>query len=600
MSGERRISSIYFRRAVWILVAGGLAALAGACFHGSTFDDPFITYRVARNIALGQGWVYNAGENINPVTSPLHTLLLAFLYYIFCIDLPLLGSFLTITGLAVAGFLFPFFCDREKNPAGAYLAGLAVLLYPYLIQSMGMETGLLLAVVMLALFFYHKERTTAAGVMLGLALLLRFDAAILAGLVLLHYLYHRRKAPPLLSLAAFSLVLVPWLLFSVIYFGELLPHTLGVKLAQSRSGGHWGGEWMFMRAFFGVLASFLGKPDVTGLLVWAVAAAGAVHVVKSASSVPRIIAVWAVLHVIAYGLVLRVPPYTWYFAPVYLALAMLLGLGAGALSARLADYKYGGNVLLTAALVFVVIWLAGKALPGFSPLERWFNPVHLGHALGYLALVIGGITFSFDYFRTKGYSKASIAFWIALAAFFPHHLNGYLQMTHGPGSQYVFYRKAAEWIDKNHPHAKTVGAHEIGVLGYFLKDKKIIDQCGIPTPGAAEALGRGNMTWWVKEYRPDVLVLHCSSKWWKEVEGPLLEADWFRKAYHPSAAIISGKRLYEAQAIDLEETGSKSDLPCPGKEVPAKHAVKIWELISESAVPAPEDGPVYKKQEESN
>ncbi|MFO8057283.1 MAG: hypothetical protein R6V10_08320 [bacterium] len=587
MAPAQKFLPIYFKRALWFLVIAAAALLAGLAFYGFTFDDPYITFRVARNLADGHGWVYNAGERTNAVTSPLHTLLLAFLYYVFSADLPLLGALVTMAGLAAAGFVFPFLCDRDKNPAGAYLAGAVIGIYPFLIQTMGMETGLLLAICLASLYFYRRERLVPAAALLALALLVRFDAAVLAGIVLVHYLYKERALPPGRAVAAFALVLAPWFVFSGVYFGELLPHTLGVKLAQSRSGAHWGGEWMFLQALGGVLARFLGEPDVTGLLGYAALLAGLVHVFRTPAAAPRIILAWALLHAVAYAAVLRVPPYTWYFAPVYLSLAMLLGLGAGSLAGRLASSRYGGNVLLAVALLFVLLWTLGKALPGFDPLERWFNPFHLGHALGYLALVIGGITFSFQHFRDKGYARAGTAFWIALAAFFPHHLNGYLQMTHGPGSQYVYYREAAQWVRENRPQARTVGAHEIGVLGYYLKDKTIVDQCGIPTEGAAKALGRRDMTWWVKKYRPDLLVLHCSTKWWKEVEGPLLAADWFTQAYRPVAAVVKAGETNRVQAVALDNGfGGKSDGACPVKE-PAKHAVKVWELVDLSAVPAP-------------
>lgn len=580
--------STWFKRSVWLLVILGVATLFGLCFYGFTFDDPFITFRVARNIAEGRGWTYNPPERINAVTSVVHTLVLACLYRLSSMELPLLGAVVTMAGLAAAGFVFPFLCDRDRNPAGAYLAGLVIVIYPYFIQTMGMETGLLIAVCLVALFFYQKKQLAAASALLALSLLVRFDATIFAGLVFIHYLWKERRLPPGWAVAAFLAVLVPWFVFSAFYFGELLPRTLEVKLAQSRSGAHWGGQWMFARVLFEkVLAPFAGKPDVTGLLVWACLGAGLVHVFKSKSPAPRIILGWALLHALAYGAVLRVPPYTWYFAPVYLTLAMLLGLGAGALAVRLAEYRFGGNILLTAALLFIVLWIIGKAIPGFDPLERGFNPVHLGHALGYLALVIGGLVFVFDYFRAKGYSRRNVAFLLALAAFFPHHLNGYLQMTHGPGSQYVYYREAARWINHERPHAQTVGAHEIGVLGYFLEDKTIVDQCGIPTPDAAKALAAGNVTWWVKNYKPELLVLHCSAKWWKEVEGPLVKAEWFNKAYQPVAAVVKSADTSEVIAVSLEGKGADdADNACPGKAEPAKHATKIWELADSEAIPS--------------
>ncbi|HLF80433.1 MAG TPA: hypothetical protein VI410_01595, partial [Anaerolineales bacterium] len=41
------------------------------------FDDAYITYRYARNLAHGDGFVYNHGERVLGTTTPLYTILLA-------------------------------------------------------------------------------------------------------------------------------------------------------------------------------------------------------------------------------------------------------------------------------------------------------------------------------------------------------------------------------------------------------------------------------------------------------------------------------------------------------------------------------------------
>lgn len=44
---------------------------------GIVYDDAFITYRYAKNIAAGHGFVYNIGEKVLGTTTPLWTILLA-------------------------------------------------------------------------------------------------------------------------------------------------------------------------------------------------------------------------------------------------------------------------------------------------------------------------------------------------------------------------------------------------------------------------------------------------------------------------------------------------------------------------------------------
>lgn len=48
-----------------------------AVYTGVSLEDAFITFRYARNLAEGQGFVFNPGEHVLGTTSPLHALILA-------------------------------------------------------------------------------------------------------------------------------------------------------------------------------------------------------------------------------------------------------------------------------------------------------------------------------------------------------------------------------------------------------------------------------------------------------------------------------------------------------------------------------------------
>src|ERR1700730_5225110 len=54
-----------------------IGILIGIRFWQLDFDDTYITYRIAENIAGGAGWVYNLGERVNGATSVLWTIMLA-------------------------------------------------------------------------------------------------------------------------------------------------------------------------------------------------------------------------------------------------------------------------------------------------------------------------------------------------------------------------------------------------------------------------------------------------------------------------------------------------------------------------------------------
>jgi hypothetical protein len=605
-------------RAAWPAAYTGAALLVGLRLHAYAFDDPFITYRVARNLATGQGMVYNPPERVNALTSPLHALILAGLHLFTGLDFPLLGAALTMAGLAVTAALVHHLLRRDPaaGPVPAALAGMLIVLSPLLVQSMGMETGLLLALTTAALVAHQAHRPQLTAVLLALALLTRLDAAIPAALIIIDdcasafrreyctsavrrgfisRLIGARVPPTAQPLILIALILSPWFIFSRLYYGAFLPHTLAVKQAQVFAGGHWGGPWMFARALGRTVSDIFAPSDLTGILACACVLAGLAALARRRPRPALIIVAWAALHALAYGAVLRVPPYTWYFAPVLVALAVIAALGADELirltraraihrcaGDRGASDRYAGDRgagALTRAIRAIrptrptaaahaplALFLLGLVLATIGRLFSWaalfraFNPIHAGHALGYLVLIVVWI----DGLKMKLRAFTLAAFLLAAAAFAPKIWNGLLPLTHLPTSQYRNYREAADWILKERPAAGTIGAHEIGVIGYYLPGFTIIDQCGIPTPGAAERLARNDMTWWVREYRPALLILHPALDWWDPVEGPLRRAPWFPLAYAPIHRIAP-------------------------PDSPAKHSVEIYEALNPGEIPPPPD-----------
>ena len=78
------IASRRFASASAIVAAGiALAALLLRITVGPLMiDDAGITFRYARNLALGQGLVFNRGEHVLGTTTPLFAAVLAVLYRI--------------------------------------------------------------------------------------------------------------------------------------------------------------------------------------------------------------------------------------------------------------------------------------------------------------------------------------------------------------------------------------------------------------------------------------------------------------------------------------------------------------------------------------
>ena len=226
-----------------------LLALAARLVPGArTIDDSFITYRYARNILAGQGMVYNPGERVLGTTTPLYTALMV------------LGGALsggTAAPFAQIAMLLNAFADgvvclllyRMGNRLGFKFAGLGAALAwaiaPYSVTFAigGLETSLFVLLLVGTACAHLEERHILAVFLAALALLTRPDALIFIGPLAIDRLWQvvmekRRNElslPRLLvELLVFLLPTLIWVIFSTLYFGSPLPHSMAAKALAYR------------------------------------------------------------------------------------------------------------------------------------------------------------------------------------------------------------------------------------------------------------------------------------------------------------------------------------------------------------------------------
>ncbi len=320
------MSSIRPYLPVVLFIAAALAT--GLVFrYPLVTDDPFITYRYARNLVQGVGFVYNPGENVLSTTTPLYTLVLAALGLVYG-DIPALGFWLSVVSCGIAAFILYTAAASVNLRAGRLLAGALFLLAPALVLTFGLETGFYLMLGIAALRSYHLGHITFSFALIALLTLTRNDGIILGSILGAHYVLTHRDVPRGIPLARqdwlwlrpfliFGLILTPWLVYAWLHFGTPLPFTLAAKIAQAQSG--------------------LWDPFLPGLYKWlwdnvlwlapllAFAAVGCVWLLRARSFL-LLAGVWAVLHLTAYAL-LGVAFYPWYVAPLLPALALFAGIG---------------------------------------------------------------------------------------------------------------------------------------------------------------------------------------------------------------------------------------------------------------------------------
>ena len=166
-----------------------------------------------------------------------------------------------------------------------------------------------------------------------------------------------------------------------------------------------------------------------------------------------IILVWAVIYYLAYSL-LGVSRYPWYYAPLIPGLLILVGLGIDGLQ-----------------------YLAARSLPRFNRVR--FPQI--------LTITLISILF------------VGQMLWL-------------YNLRSQPDQRGITYRQAGEWIKENLPPESTVGALEVGVLGYY-SDRNMIDFAGLIQPEVARHLTpqstyQDSAFWSIKHYHPAYFVLY--------------------------------------------------------------------------------------------
>lgn len=215
-----------------------LALIARLVPGARTIDDAYITFRYARNILSGAGFVYNPGQQVLGTTTPLYTL-----------SMTVLGA---LTGGAGAPFpqlalvynaildgltavLLLLIGRRLGLRWAGWGAAMAWTIAPWSVTFAigGMETSLYVFLLVGTWAAYLCRRYKLAALAASLSFLTRPDAlALLLPLLLDRLLWDQKRRQENISwgeVAAFMLPLLCWFTFAAVYFGALLPHSIAAK-----------------------------------------------------------------------------------------------------------------------------------------------------------------------------------------------------------------------------------------------------------------------------------------------------------------------------------------------------------------------------------
>lgn len=327
LPSRTRTSQADERLALFAALALGLVAILLLRLLEGAFDidDAPITYRYARNIASGLGYVYNAGEYVQGTSTPLYTLILALLALL---GAPPHWSSWAINLLASGGVVALVFLTAHRVSPQRWLAGLLAVLWLMLqgnflrFTTTGMETPFYMLLIVGALYALAIKRFTWATVLAALALLTRLDGAAIGVAVLLSIWLQTGRFPLRFGILYGALIL-PWFAWAWWYFGHPLPNSMHAKQLHVEAT-HVPRTWM-LEELFSLNSSVMRWPI-------ALALPGAAQIYGRMRAVGWVAApvVWLVLYIAAYTAV-GIDYYEWYLSPLSPVLAILVGSGFAAL-----------------------------------------------------------------------------------------------------------------------------------------------------------------------------------------------------------------------------------------------------------------------------
>jgi hypothetical protein len=435
----------------WLIIIL-LTVMALSCawlYRDFAQDDAFITYRYARNIANGHGFVYNLGEPVLGTTTPLYTLTLGLLGKLSKQDIRLISHLISILCLWMSGIVLYYLGKKD----GALLAAAVALIFmsnPLLISAIGMETFFLIAILLLTLQNYLVDRLNLTGTLLGLLILTRYETILFAGILGMHFWIQRKQLP--IWLIPTAVIFLGWLVFAWYTFGHVIPQSAVAKLTESEGYPFAIGGVIWWRVYVAQTSWYYAFP----LLV--LSGGYVAFRYKRRPKAYILILAWTGVYFVAASLVAG--SFSWYYGPLMPGLSILLGWGieflVRLLGATLSRFR------------------SGKFLP-----QAWQTGI-------FVVITISLVTLQFSSW-TRG--------WV--------NYQGRIV-----DARYDTYREVSDWLNSHANEGESLATGEIGILGYYA-NMRIVDLRGLVTPALLPWLVRGRtetLSKAIELYAPDYLL----------------------------------------------------------------------------------------------
>jgi len=322
------------------------------------YDDAFITFRYAVNLAEGRGFVYQPNEWVLGTTAPLFGLIGAAMHAL-GLSLPVAVPLLNLgCELAVAALTISVVA-KEHGRLAAVLFGAAFALSPMLVRISvgGMEANLFLLATLLSLHLYARGWSRYAVAIAAASYFLRPEGVLTVGLLCIMTVGSGRWRQALaLSVIALAIV-APGLLAMHHYYGSIVPHSVIAKAGAPRA------------ALVQVVRSLV-LPNAVSAALLLLGIPGVSRLARS-TGLLRSMLFWVLAYLAAYCLA-RPQIWSWYSEPVQYVLCVLAGIGASRVLVRWRAWAEARSELVASAAAAgaVAMWLAVYVMQGRSGVTR--------------------------------------------------------------------------------------------------------------------------------------------------------------------------------------------------------------------------------------
>ena len=469
-------------------------------------DDSYITFRYAQNFSEGYGLRFNIDEKYYGSTAMGFAVILGVISHV--IDELTHGSILIKDQIANSGVLIPVLANLISAisigviaififKTSDYMLGLRIgfiialffcifiFISPTFYGISGHETCNYLAILCVSIYLlFIINKYFLSGLLVGLSTTLRPDSylmfLIILSILFIRYLFSQQRRQPLISIMNFAggflLLIIPWIIFCDVYFGQILPGTLLAKKAQVFLG-HW------PLYSFNIIAKetimFFGGYILSICIILIFSAVilliSTNFSIKTAFHDPSFCIIISILSFgigqFIFYILIRVTFWAWYMTPFW----FMLTIGAAISAIVLINFLYATDrTRVWSALALLLTFILGFL--SFGRVEYWFDQFVSGQR----------------------------NLW--------EHSNS--------------YDPIALYLKEKEPTGTTVATSEPGALGFKLGPKfKVIDELGLISPGVAQHIIKGDFKYPFVTWNPEYVIVSWDGKYTPH------HSDWFKEEY---------------------------------------------------------------------